>query len=88
MKLESKDLNMLLDLVNQYEGLSKDTTIRLTYTAITNMIEIEILRRNNFDILKRIEYQIKTKEDIDELANILGIYIAKIKTKEESYEIK
>ena len=79
MKSESKDLNILLDLVNQYEGLSKDTTIRLTYTAITDMVEIEILSRNDFETLKRIEYQIKTKEDIDELANIIGIYIAKIK---------
>jgi len=52
------------------------------------MVEIEILSRNNFETLKRIEYQIKTKEDIDELSNILGIYIAKINVKEETYEIR
>ena len=77
MSLESKNLKNIFSLVDKFQDLCINKTIRVTYEAKLNIIEIEISDTETYEILKQIKYKIERQEDLDELENILEMYVQK-----------
>lgn len=77
MSLENKNLQNVFSLVNKFQGLCSNKTIKVIYEAEFNAIEIKIKNTKTYEILKQIKYKIETQEDLDELENILEMYVQK-----------
>lgn len=77
MKLESKDLDNIFQLVNHFCGICKDKLIRLVYEPDFETIEIEVVNTDTLETLKLIRYKISCQEDLEDLEDILKIYIEK-----------
>lgn len=77
MAIESKNLENIFCLANQFENFSDDKFVRIAYETELNTVEIEIISAESFETLKSIKYKIETQEDIDELENILEMYVQK-----------
>lgn len=77
MKLESKDLDNIFQLVNHFCGICKDKLIRLVYEPDFETIEIEVIDADSLETLKSIRYKTLCQEDLEELEDILRMYIDK-----------
>ena len=77
MKLESKELDNIFQLVNHFCGICKDKLIRLVYEPDFETVEVEVVNINTLETLKLIRYKILCQEDLEELEGILKMYIEK-----------
>ena len=77
MRLGSKELENIFSLANQFEDFCSDKFIRLIYNIEFSTVEIEVVNLETLETLKHITYKIETQEDIEELENILEMYVQK-----------
>lgn len=73
--MNGKIFETLISLANQFERASDDKYMELTYSTNNNSISIVIKNLNNSSKLKEITYYTTKQEDIDELVNMMEMFV-------------
>lgn len=75
--MEGKMFESLISLANQFERASDDKYMELSYSTNKKSISIAIIDVNNSSKLKEITYYTTKQEDIDELVNMMEMFVDK-----------